>query len=549
PDDDYLYVTDSLEKIAYFSTGRQSPPGKIDVLKINTERKIIDILALKGTVVMDNAEQSLKSKITVKNMGNGEIVGVYEAEDNGNYLMDLPNGAKLLYTVETPDLKTQSERVDLPLATNSRPLKQTISYDEGILKIINYFDETPTDESYLQYLKLIEKKSKLDVNEVENKTETQVAVNTPTTPTLDETNETNTITPTEIDTNPQTNTDVATTKSITATNPKGVTNKDLIEIAKQDATESKNEAKQLMQDSWDAEEVGEQKKIEANKKINEGDEILKNATAINNEEDKNEELEKGNRIKTEGENDLAVANKIISLANSLKEDASNKQQEAILNEQYANELEKVTISKNKDNKDALTKLEDLQKQIGQLANKENGSENLYKSIKNDVDQKENEIAVIEKTNKSLDANIQDINTEITSNQIDLTNTKKKKETAILNAQIDSLKNEQINNEKQIAQNQTEIKKLTDELIALKDGLSLATKIRTETIAVAKTNSIEANTNNPAENSTAIGINATVANNNTQKITDKTLEDKYKDKIAITDNTNLQNIQESNKQLA
>lgn len=549
PDDDYLYVTDSLEKIAYFSTGRQSPPGKIDVLKINTERKIIDILALKGTVVMDNAEQSLKSKITVKNMGNGEIVGVYEAEDNGNYLMDLPNGAKLLYTVETPDLKTQSERVDLPLATNSRPLKQTISYDEGILKIINYFDETPTDESYLQYLKLIEKKSKLDVNEVENKTETQVAVNTPTTPTLDETNETNTITPTEIDTNPQTNTDVATIKSITATNPKGVTNKDLIEIAKQDATESKNEAKQLMQDSWDAEEVGEQKKIEANKKINEGDEILKNTTAINNEEDKNEELEKGNRIKTEGENDLAVANKIISLANSLKEDASNKQQEAILNEQYANELEKVTISKNKDNKDALTKLEDLQKQIGQLANKENESENLYKSIKNDVDQKENEIAVIEKTNKSLDANIQDINTEIASNQIDLTNTKKKKETAILNAQIDSLKNEQINNEKQIAQNQTEIKKLTDELTALKDGLSLATKIRTETIAVAKTNSIEANTNNPAENSTAIGINATVANNNTQKITDKTLEDKYKDKIAITDNTNLQNIQESNKQLA
>src|SRR5262249_13160490 len=47
PDDDFLFVTDSLERMACFSTGRQSPPGKIDVLRINTERKPIDILVIK----------------------------------------------------------------------------------------------------------------------------------------------------------------------------------------------------------------------------------------------------------------------------------------------------------------------------------------------------------------------------------------------------------------------------------------------------------------------------------------------------------------------
>ena len=551
PDDDYLFVTDSLEKIAYFSTGRQSPPGKIDVLKINTERKVIDFLALKGTVVKENAAQSLKSKITVKNMGNGEIVGVFGAEDNGNYLMDLPNGAKLLYTVETPGLKTQSERVGLPFVTSSRPLKQTISYDKGILNIINYFEESPTDDDYLQYLAIIEKKSKLDVNEGQNKIGTQVAdnstaLNTTTTSTKENTE----VKPTLLENTTETKTLVATTsKSVTPEPTKNVTNKDLINIAKQDAVDSKKEADQLMQDSWDAEQVGEQKKIEATKKLNEGDEILKNAASITNEVDKNNEIEKGTKIKNDAENELAVANKIIDLANTLKTDASNKKQEAILNEQYAIELEKLATSKAKNNTEATAKLEDLQKQIEQLASKTNSSEDIYKSIKSDVDQKEKDIAAVEKTNKLLNNEIGDIKNEITSDQINLSETKKKKEKAIITAQIDSLKTEQISKEKQIAENETEIKKLNDDLAALKNGLDLATKIKTETIAAAKTNTINNTITNPTENATAINANTTTQTNAAQKINTKTLlEEKYKDKVAVADINNQESIKESNKQI-
>ena len=551
PDDDYLFVTDSLEKIAYFSTGRQSPPGKIDVLKINTERKVIDFLALKGTVVKENAAQSLKSKITVKNMGNGEIVGVFGAEDNGNYLMDLPNGAKLLYTVETPGLKTQSERVGLPFVTSSRPLKQTISYDKGILNIINYFEESPTDDDYLQYLAIIEKKSKLDVNEGQNKIGTQVAdnstaLNTTTTSTKENTE----VKPTLLDNTTETKTLVATTsKSVTPEPTKNVTNKDLINIAKQDAIDSKKEADQLMQDSWDAEQVGEQKKIEATKKLNEGDEILKNAASITNEVDKNNEIENGTKIKNDAENELAVANKIIDLANTLKTDALNKKQEAILNEQYAIELEKLATSKAKNNTEATAKLEDLQKQIDQLASKTNGSDDIYKSIKSDVDQKEKDIAAIEKTNKLLNNEIGDIKNEITSDQINLSDTKKKKEKAIITAQIDSLKTEQISKEKQIAENETEIKKLNDDLAALKNGLDLATKIKTETIATAKTNTINNTNTNPTENATAINANTTNQTNAAQKINTKTLlEEKYKDKVAVADINNPEAIKESNKQI-
>ncbi len=549
PDDDYLFVTDSLEKVAYFSTGRQSPPGKIDVLKINTERKIIDILALKGTVVKENADQSLRSKITVKNMGNGEIVGVFEAGENGDYLMDLPNGAKLLYTVETPGLKTQSERVGLPLATNSRPLKQTISYDRGILKIINYFEETPTDDSYLQYLKLIEKKSKLDVNEGLNKLGPQVGGNS----TANNTNATNTSTdnigPTIIDGGMDTTTKVAATKTVSTNTTKSVTNKELVEIAKQDANDSKKEAAQLQQDEWDAEQLGEQKKIEADKKIKEGDDIVKNAQSITNEDEKNKEIEKGNAIKAEGENELVVANKILNFANTLKEDAENKKKEAILNEQYANELEKINNNKTKDNKESLAKLDDLKNQINQLSSKENTSENVYKSIKNDIEQKEKEIAIIEKTNSATTNNLNEIKTEVTNSEAELAKTKKKKDKEALATTITELKSDQTQKEKEIAQNNIELKKLNDELTALKNELDLATKIKNETIAAAKTTSINNTANNNIENTNAINTNTSNVANTSQKITDKTLEEKYKDKITVTDVNSAENIKEVNNQLA
>ena len=81
PDDDILFVTDSLEKTAFFSTGRYSPYGKIDVLKVNTERRPMNFAFLKGTVVKEDAVQSVKSKITVKNMANGEIIGTFQALD------------------------------------------------------------------------------------------------------------------------------------------------------------------------------------------------------------------------------------------------------------------------------------------------------------------------------------------------------------------------------------------------------------------------------------------------------------------------------------
>ncbi len=542
PDDDYLYVTDSLEKTAYFSTGRQSLPGKIDVLKINTQRKPIDVLAIKGTVVKESSEQSLKSVITVKNMSNGINIGTFEAQDNGDYLMDLPNGSKLLFTVETPGMKTQSDRVLLPLLASSKPLRQTIAYEKGVLKIINYFDEATSDESYIQYLKLIEQKAKLNVNAGENKLGGPEIVTNDTTK--------NAAGNTKYTGNgPSVTEDTTGTKAVVTNTPstkQSLTKQQLADIAKQDEDDARKEAQRLKQDEWDAVEVGTAKKIEADKKWADADEAYKNAEAITDEGEKKIAMDKAIAIKTEAETERNTANKILDLAKTLGEDAANKQKIADLNSQYVKELDNVI--KNKNNNDGTAKLDDIQKQITELSSKKNQSDNSFSSIKNEVDEKEKEIAKLEKSNDDTKANLGEIKTAISTNETDLANAKKKQK-PIIQEKINELKGEQIEKEKQIAANETEIKKLQDELAGLKNELDLKNKIKNETIAV-NTNTSGINTNTTGTNSggNEIKNNGSNINGAGEKITDQVLSDKYKDKVVVTDSNNKANIEESIAQL-
>ncbi|MBA3664724.1 MAG: PD40 domain-containing protein [Bacteroidetes bacterium] len=530
PDDDYLYVTDSLEKTAFFSTGRQSVPGKIDVLKISTERKPIDILALKGTVVKENADQSLQSRITVKNMDKGNVVGVYEAEDNGNYLMDLPNGANLLYTVETPGLKTQSERVGLPMVATSKPLKQTISYDKGILKIINNFDETATDDSYLQYLKIIEKKAKLDVNQGENNLSSTLVNNTSGDKQNNAGNSNSSKGDTSVVKTNSTNTNGTAVNKSTS----GMDNKQLADMSKKEAEDLAREANILQQDGADAFEVGTQKQIEANKKLKEAEDALKTAEQIANEEEKKNAVEKAIILKKDAESDVFAATKILDYSSNLKEDAAVKIKEADLTKQYSEELYK-TINNKNNGKEALEKLDKIQKELDALSGYKNKSENIYTSIKTDVEEKEKQISTVEKQGEDIKTNIDEIKEAITTSEADLAKAKKKEKEAI-KTKIEELKTDRTEKEKQYENNITEVKKLKEELSGLNKGLDMANKVKNENIAVITTS--------VAATNTAV----TTPVNPSEKITNKSLSEKYRDKVVVADNSSKENIELSTTEL-
>ena len=520
PDDDFLFVTDSLETMAYFSTGRQSPPGKIDVLKVKTKRRPIDIIALKGSIIPGSPEYGLKSTISVKDLFTQNEVGSFNTEEDGSYEMELPNGGRLLFTVETPGLETQSAQVSIPVASAAKPFRQTISYDMGKLKILNYFDESANDNSYLQYLNVIEKKAKLDVNEgklpetplAASSTNPEATQNTVQEPGNEKTPR---LVGGDQNSNPS---------AIPASDPKkGMDNKQLAKMARQDAYESSQEAAQLNRDFIAANETGLKQKEEADKKAAEASDALLKAETITDEAEKKTAIETATALKVSAESDQVIAAKILVLAQSLDEDSKTKQKEADLNSEYAKELEKSV--KTKDNKNSLAKLEALQKEIDELSVKKNTSENVVTEIKNDIEQKEKQIADVEQINTNVKANLEEIKTAITDKETELSKTKKKAAKKEITTQIEELKVEQDEKTKQITANEAEIKTLNEELTATKNQLDIATKITAENIS--------------ATNSTAAKPEA---------ITATKLQEKYKDKISISDPESRSSVEESTLQL-
>jgi len=372
PDDDYLFVTDSLEQFATFSTGRQSPPGKIDVLKINTERVPIDVLAIKGSVKPETPEQSVASFITIKNIETDVTLGVIGANDKGDYKMELPNGGKILYSVETPGVKTQTAEVILPLTEQSRPFKQEITYEKGRLKIINHFDESNDEDTYLHYMDVIEKKAKLEVTKpkkVSKKPEI-VAVVEDTIPKVaqeknpkiikqvnDSLVTTTEVKPTETETLAANNnqepiannnteepqpTDEPEKKEVVKpsvevkTNSKPPANKteskQMADVALKDAERSMQEAKQFERDAKSVLETGRGLLAEANRNIEAANGEIVGAFANNDK--KAMAMEK----KAAAQKDSVAAQNIVIYGTGLQQEALAKREEAEKKQQYAQEL-------------------------------------------------------------------------------------------------------------------------------------------------------------------------------------------------------------------
>ena len=550
PDDDILFVTDSLEKTAYFSTGRYSPYGKIDVLKVNTERRPMNFAVVKGTVVKEEASQSIKSKITVKNMADGQIAGTFQAGDNGDYNMELPNGGKFIFTVETPGIPTQSDAVNIPVAYTLKPYKQVISYDKKILKIINYFDGAVSDDNYSMMIDLIEKKAKLEVNESEpyNNSLIKDANKNQTSGDNKNLNSVSTTNPTVSGTN--------TNPTVTNNTNKNVTNEQLLSIAKMDAKEASDEATNLKQEAQDAFGLATQKTAESVAKQKEADAAIENANAITDVAKKNEELAKANQLQEEAKIASGVANTATNMAKKLEVDATMQQKEADLTNQYITELE--SVIKNKNNKEALTKLEGIQKELDDLSKQKNQSSELLTSLKAESELKKQELINSEKKSNSIVNEINAIKNESESLQKDLANENDKSIKENISAQIRELNNEIDLKNKDLATNNQKIESLKNEVEGVNQELQIAAKILNE-----KTDGVAINENsnsNGNENATSISNNNTSTNpNNSNSTIDNTnknttalsyegITNKYTSKINATpiDNNNRESVVQQNE---
>jgi len=528
PNDDYLFVTDSLEKIAFLASTRQSPAGKTDVYRILTERRPAEYAYISGKVLKKTQTQSLQARIKVKNIDTGEDAGTFSADANGEYNIKISNGGKYIFTVETPEMPTQSEGVNIPTAYSYKPYRQTIEYDNQKLVLTNFFNTSETDENnYSQYLALIEEKSKMSVNAADfdiNPDNPVIKTNTAAT---------NTATTASTNTTATTNTTVTTNTTTVATNTTSanVSNKQLVEMAYTDAKEMQQEANDLKKDASSAFSAANSKQDQANETKQELQDVQ---NKINSEADpakKQELLSQADKLKQEADLYDKQAKTANTIAQQLEVDANNKQKEANLNMQYAKALE--DADKTKNNKDAIAKLEDLQKQLEDLSKQKSQSNSLVEAIKADAQNKEQELTNAEKKQDKLTKDENEIKTQIADLDKQIEKTKDKGLLENLNAQKDELKTDLADKQKESQLNQTKIATLKDESDALKSQAEYASNIaegktpetntvtstNTNTVVAATTNTVTSvNTNTVAAVNTVSAVNTnTVAATNTNTV--------------------------------
>ena len=461
PDDDYLFVTDSLEQTAYFSTGRQSPPGKIDVLKINIERKPINTLSINGKVEPAAPDQSIASKIIVKLMNSIKMVGEFDADEDGNYAIQLPKGEDLVYTVETPGFATQSQTINIPASEEAIAANQTITYENSKLKITTSFDQLDPNSKYLQYLKVIEEKAKLDVNTDDTKPVTPVAQGGAK---KDKTQ--NAVGPQIIE-----------DSGIAAANPKKLNNKALALEVKAEAQKAANESKVLTQDTKDAYKLAEQYNASANSKWDEAQKALSKAEVMEDGAEKEQAIESANALKKESEQEKVLAAKMLAYGKSLDEDATASKKFSDLNSEFSNALGK---SKSTNIENDLG-LQNKQSQV--IVSKTSPASLGYsESLQKQIEEKEKEVTAISTSLSDSEKANTDLQSEVTKLETDLEKTRKKSTKETISNQIEDLKTELAQNDKQTIALKEQYTGVSNELNTLKKEQELIARVKTEAIA-------------------------------------------------------------------
>jgi hypothetical protein len=467
PDDDILYVTNEDEKEAFFSSARSSKTGKTAVYHINVERKPIDVAIIKGAVVKNRDNQALDVKITVKDLNDNVILGIFNSKaSNGVYLVNIPNGGKFLFTVEATGFATQSDVVEVPVQYTFRPMKQEISYELGTDKLIikNMFDEVLDDASYMLALNFIKEKSKMDVNAGDVSTSSaSTAV-------------------------PKDTTQPAVASSNSGkTNPASaakLSNEDIVKIGYSDAEDAAKEAKDLREQADIAYTLANQKNELAQNKAKEAAQLMADASKMTDAQKKQAATDEAEQAGKEADDLNSETVAAFNLAKKIEFRATAKEQEADLSMQYAKDLEAAVKSKNADPA-IFARLEEQQKKLDALA-EENNNPTLANSLKMDVDNKKRELDKAVKTSEDIRQEISDNEALIVTTQADAEKEKNAKVKQGLLDQVAGLKSDTEDSKNELAQNEIKVARLQKEY----DGAVNETKLVANVVDQAKTGTSE-----------------------------------------------------------
>ena len=167
PDDDILYMVDAEEENAYFASARQSSDNKVFVYNVRVDRVPIQLAVVKGDFT-SKIDPTAKISITIKDFSTGTEIGKFASNDKKSYLLTFPKGGKYEYVmnVEGSD-DTYRAVVSIPFLKEFKPLKQAIVHEESaegtIIRVIDQFDQEVEDAQGI-IAQILKERSELNVN-------------------------------------------------------------------------------------------------------------------------------------------------------------------------------------------------------------------------------------------------------------------------------------------------------------------------------------------------------------------------------------------------
>ncbi len=432
PDDDIMYVVDSLEENAYFASGRAAKYGFIDVYKVRVET-----FPLINVLLAGNFENKIlagdNATIKIKDDRNDEIIGIYNPKQDGKYTILLPKSGNYTFIVETENSeKIHQSPVVVPPQKEFKPLKQKIilTNESGVEQLIiqNLFDEEFTEE--------------------ERETLIADAMQSMADPEVNADDFEDVITQDDKD-------------SVLAMDD-NFTLDDIESMAKGFYEDAQAEADKLKAKMDAAFAVANQKSKEAAENAAAAEEILNSLDEIENPLERQQQADLAKELNSKAKDQYVQATTAFNLANGLKDDYERAQSEAD-ESKLTYESIQATLDE-EDHEKAIAQLTSLKEKIEKIIY-DNSDEDVVKKVGAQAKAKKEEVNQALAEGQEFREEEQKLNSRINQLKGDLEKAKDKDKPAI-QVQIDELEEQAAMNKKWAEESFEEAERLDKEALAL-----------------------------------------------------------------------------------
>ncbi len=112
-DDDIYFVWSADGERAYFSSEREDSYGSADIYMLTRNDQSTPIASLTGKVLEKFENTPVKSEIMVRDLLSNHLIGVYDADDQGNYKMQLKTARKYNIIIRAEGYQEAKSILDL----------------------------------------------------------------------------------------------------------------------------------------------------------------------------------------------------------------------------------------------------------------------------------------------------------------------------------------------------------------------------------------------------------------------------------------------------